>query len=499
MNAINGILKRTMGWLPARWALALLCMLGTTNFYMVRVNLAVTIVAMVKSGTNGTSSAPTACQQYNPETNWNNSSSIVEPNNSHAEQIDGEFEWSEPMQGVLLGSFFYGYLITQVPGGRLSEVYGGKWIIGLSIMAGGICAILTPLAAKTHFAAVVTLRIIQGFVQGVVYPAMFSLLPKWTVPNERSKFLCLLDIGINLGLVLGWPLCGWSIANYGWESAFYVTGCLSLLWCIMWFAFMYNTPEEHPRISAEELEFIKQGTSTEGTTKAPDSIPWRDILTSPPFWGLLIAFLGLEYGFTVYVTALPTYMKNIMGLSISQNGLISALPIAVRVVCNVFTSIFSDWLLTRKYLTLKTTRKLFLSIALFGIAGVLGGAAFSGCSLPVAIALLCIGSIFMSQMVAGPNKSEFAPNFTGTLQGIINGTATIVSLLVPLINGFITDGQQTIEAWQIVFLICIPVHIIPGFIFLCLYTTDVQPWNFKHKPNTEEQNNLEKDIRQPLK
>ena len=62
-----------------------------------RVNLSVAIVYMVNS------------TAMNPELNTTNTS-------------DGPFLWSESKQGVILGMFFYGYVLTQLPGGRLAEV-----------------------------------------------------------------------------------------------------------------------------------------------------------------------------------------------------------------------------------------------------------------------------------------------------------------------------------------------------------------------------------------
>jgi hypothetical protein len=35
-------------------------------------------------------------------------------NNTHDDMQDGEFEWSTKMQGWILSSFFYGYVLTQV-------------------------------------------------------------------------------------------------------------------------------------------------------------------------------------------------------------------------------------------------------------------------------------------------------------------------------------------------------------------------------------------------
>ena len=43
---------------------------------------------------------------------------------------DGEFDWDKETQGIILGAFFWGYLLTQIPGGWLAERVGGKGVFG---------------------------------------------------------------------------------------------------------------------------------------------------------------------------------------------------------------------------------------------------------------------------------------------------------------------------------------------------------------------------------
>lgn len=74
----------------------------------------------------------------------------------------GEFNWDEAEQGLILGSFFYGYVVTQLPGGVIAGKFGGKWPLGLGLLLTAIFAILTPIMARTHTALLVTARIIQG-------------------------------------------------------------------------------------------------------------------------------------------------------------------------------------------------------------------------------------------------------------------------------------------------------------------------------------------------
>jgi ACS family sodium-dependent inorganic phosphate cotransporter-like MFS transporter 5 len=64
-----------------------------------------------------------------------------------------------------LGSFFYGYVVTQIPGGRLAEIFGGKWIFGIGILITSIFTLLTPLAANWSFYALIVVRVLEGKIE----------------------------------------------------------------------------------------------------------------------------------------------------------------------------------------------------------------------------------------------------------------------------------------------------------------------------------------------
>ena len=64
--------------------------------------------------------------------------------------------------GWVLAAFFYGYLVTQIPGGWLAQRVGGKWVFGVGVVMTCVFTLLTPLAADTSVWLLVAVRVLEG-------------------------------------------------------------------------------------------------------------------------------------------------------------------------------------------------------------------------------------------------------------------------------------------------------------------------------------------------
>jgi MFS transporter, ACS family, solute carrier family 17 (sodium-dependent inorganic phosphate cotransporter), other len=49
------------------------------------------------------------------------------------------FDWTEGQKQLILGSFFWGYIMTELPGGRLAELIGGHRVFGHSSKLKFLC------------------------------------------------------------------------------------------------------------------------------------------------------------------------------------------------------------------------------------------------------------------------------------------------------------------------------------------------------------------------
>lgn len=74
------------------------------------------------------------------------------------------YNWDEATQGFLLSAFYYGYVITHLPGGLLAEKFGGKWTLGIGLLITSVATALTPLAVTLGGAkGLFIIRVIEGF------------------------------------------------------------------------------------------------------------------------------------------------------------------------------------------------------------------------------------------------------------------------------------------------------------------------------------------------
>ncbi|KAK7082383.1 hypothetical protein SK128_002997 [Halocaridina rubra] len=453
-----------------RHLLAFMGFIGFANVYAMRVNLSVAIVAMVNN---------TAI----PHANKSVSEVCEYPgDNSTEPSQDGEFIWNEKEQGLILGSFFWGYVMTNMLGGRLGELIGGKIVYGIGVLVTSILTLLTPVVANTKITPLlIALRVVEGLGEGVTFPAMNSLMARWIPPLERSRMSAFVYAGAQFGTVVSLPLSGILCQSDflgGWPSVFYVFGIAGLIWFLLWMYLIANTPASHSTISVGERIYIQTSLNQTDCYKSPQ-IPWKHILTSMPFWAIFVVHIAQNWGFYTLLTELPTYMKNILHFSIAHNSFISALPYLVMWMFSIVAGLIADSLRTKGYLSTTATRRIFNSIGIYGPMICLVLVGYAGCDKDKAIALLCGAVGLNGGTYSGYMNShlDIAPNFAGTLMGITNTVATIPGFLAPIVVGYLINGNETVTQWRRVFWIAGIVYFVGNTFYVIFVSGEQQPWN----------------------
>lgn len=143
--------------------MAVMGMLGVTMAYVMRACLSITLTQMVKPVVVAVDSDPIA-EHHNycpmPETSTRN-----RPNKTVvtvAADYSDRFDWDEETQGKVLSAFYYGYILTHLPGGVLSQKFGGKHAMGFGILSTALFTLLTPWVAHMGSTQLTVLRFVEG-------------------------------------------------------------------------------------------------------------------------------------------------------------------------------------------------------------------------------------------------------------------------------------------------------------------------------------------------
>lgn len=62
--------------------------------------------------------------------------------------VNERYDWSQELQGLILSSFYWGYILTHVPGGLLSARIGGKHTLFFGVAIATVFTLLTPIAVR---------------------------------------------------------------------------------------------------------------------------------------------------------------------------------------------------------------------------------------------------------------------------------------------------------------------------------------------------------------
>lgn len=448
----------------ARYGLAFLSCYGFFVVYALRVNLSVAMVDMLNNTDASGNTSSSVCPAH---------PSPPRPQHNHTASV---YDWDSETQGWILGSFFYGYILTQVPGGYLARKYGAKWLLGFGILGTVVFTLLTPVAADMGAGYLIAVRVLEGIGEGVTFPAMHAMWSSWAPPLERSRLLTISYCGSQLGTVIALPLSGEICFYLGWTYVFYVFGAVGLVWFVLWVCLVSSTPSTHSRISEQERRYIINSLKNE-TSSTVDHIPWRSILTSMPLWAIVVAHFCYNWTFYTLLTLLPTYMSDILGFSIQQNGALSALPYIGSCVMSVVGGQVADLLRERYHLPTVAVRKTFSLIGMIGPAVFLVAAGYTGCNYILAVAFLTVSSSLGGLSASGFNINhlDIAPSYAGILLGITNSFATIPGMVGPVIARALTKNN-TIEEWQTVFYISAGLNLFGAAFYTMFGRGEVQPW-----------------------
>ena len=386
-----------------------------------------------------------------------------------------QFGWSESQVGLILGSFYFGYMITMILGGYLADKYGGKKVLGYALLIWSLFTIITPFFAYQGLWWLILIRILMGLGEGVTFPSWHAIYARWIPFEERTRAVGFTNSGIAAGTLFGFAVTALIIANYSWELVFYSFGLLGFFWYFFWNKMVTSFPENNKFLSEEELHHIKiEAPSKES---AP-TIPLLKLIRNGPFMAIAVATFCNNWSLYTFLSYLPKYVnapvvQGGMGIDLGSNIFIYSIliPSLVSIFSLILGGYLADGLIKKGYGILKV-RKSVNSIGFFGSALFLYLISLEDSLINVVI-LLCLINICSGICAGGfgVNHADLGPKYTGSLVGIAGSIGMIAAILSPIVAGYILELTNS---WSSIFNVCTIVLLFGGSFYLFFASVDKQ-------------------------
>ncbi|KAJ8667705.1 hypothetical protein QAD02_009368 [Eretmocerus hayati] len=460
--------------IPQRWVTVFVIFFGTFNIYSMRTFLPLIITEMVQTVKKNEKFMNDACTDGHNQHN-----TFVEYNQTLAASSNTIFQWSEKTQGIILSSFYWTYIFTNILGGMLVERYGGKRCLGITIFLTSTLTLISPISIQWGGStAFICLRALSGLIGGMMHSSIGVLAAQWIPLSERTRGYTFVLAGQPLGSVFGITVSG-LILQYvsdGWPIVFYFFGCIGLLSFFINWAFCYDTPHDNPFITESEAQYLKE--NIRDVHKNKSAVPWRSILTSGPIWALLILLLGKNWALSTMSNGMPKYLSSVLKFSVRDNAFFTSLPHLGTWLIGFFTSPFIDSLITKRQMGVTQVRKMSVtfSTALQGVFVVL--MSYAGCHGALVVTFFTISTLLrgFSYSSSKMNVRDLAPNYVGVITGFIMGIQNLSAIISPYVMGIMTENQ-TMSEWSSVFWLTFLVLFITNVIYLILGSGELQKWN----------------------
>ena len=378
-----------------------------------------------------------------------------------------QFGWSELQVGIVLGTFYVGYMISMTLGGYLADKYGGKKVLGYALIIWSLFTIITPFFAYSGLWWLIFIRILLGLGEGVTFPAWHSIYARWIPFNERTRAVGFTNSGIAAGTVFGYVVAAIIIANYSWEWVFYSFGLMGIFWYFFWQRIVTSYPEDNKNLSNNELQLIKAEAPSNST---PPSIPFLKLIKNWPFLAIAVATFCNNWALFTFISYLPKFINapiadGGMGIDLGSSAFIYSLlmPSLVAMFSLILGGYISDSFIKKGYKVINV-RKTVNSIGFFGSAIFLYLISLQD-TLFNAIFLLCLIQLCTGICAGGfgVNHADLGPKYTGTLVGISGSIGMIAAIFSPMVAGLVLEVTNS---WDVIFYICSGILIFGGFFYL---------------------------------
>lgn len=269
-------------------------------------------------------------------------------------KIGAEYSWSAKeigtYGGLLMSVFYIAYGLANLLLSPLGAKIGPRKSLMIIIVLFSTFTVLNAPVGMV-FSLFLLVRICLGLSEGIHVPMINVIIRNWFPLHERSRANSVWLLGLFLSMVLAPFMVVPIIEALGWRAMFYILGFAGMLVSIPFvYFFIYNAPEEHPRISHLELAYIRSGMEGEEPSGITLWEKYRSFLSKKVFWVALLA--GTINNIVAFglLSWLPTFFVKGKGIPFSSLTWATSIPYSLSLVGILLWSYIGDKTNKRAYL-----------------------------------------------------------------------------------------------------------------------------------------------------
>lgn len=356
--------------------------------------------------------------------------------------LSKEYHLSSIQYGFIASSYLWTYTLIQLPIGVLLDKIGVKWLTRVGTILWTLATFMTALVSG--YGLIILSRLLLGIAEAPVFPAASKATGYWFPLKERGLATSAFDASAKFSNVIGVPFVALVVALYGWRGAFWATGILSALYCILFWV-TYRDPSQSKHLSEEERTYLQEGgAQVDNVAPANTLSSLGYLLRQPKIWGMALGFAAYGYTFYLFLTWLPSYIQTQLHVSILNSaGLVAIIWGVATITDIVIGGWLVDYLIKRGNDPTRVRKTIFIIGMLMGIAII--GAAFTT-SIPLIVMWLSIslGGLAFAAPVGWSIPSLIAPKGTvGVVGSIMNFFNNLAGIIAPLVAGFVLDSTKS--------------------------------------------------------
>ena len=366
------------------------------------------------------------------------------------------FKWTNKDYALVNMSFKAAYAIGLLLMGRLVDRLGTRKGFTLSIAIWSIFGMLHATISKS-FALIgfILARFGLGFGESGNFPASIKTVAEWFPKKERAFATGIFNAATSVGAIMAPIVVMFLVAENGdgWRYPFLLTGGLSALWVFMWLK-IYKKPEDNPKLSKTELEYILSDSEVETTEK----IPWIRVFPLRQTWAFCLTKV-LDAVWWFYLFWGGKFLFDQFGINIKT----LALPLIIIYVLADFGSVFGGWLssaMIKRGRTINFARKITLLICGIVILPV----SFATKTDNQWIAIVLIGIAAAGHQAWSANVFTFVSDIfpkkaTASVVGIGGMIGAVAGIIADFSLGSVLDAKGK-EGYFFAFLIAGTLYLI---------------------------------------